>query len=146
MWENIPDDISPYLGFVYIVKNHSKLDSNGNPKFYIGQKKFWFKKTLPPLKGKTRKRKSLVESDWKVYTGSSEALNNDIKEGDVITKEILHLCETKWEMNYMEALEQFNRKVLLDSHSYNGIINIRLGNCPKDKIEKYKLITESLTM
>jgi hypothetical protein len=145
MWINTPEDIEPYLGFVYIIQNHSKLNSDGIPKFYIGQKKFWFKKTLPPLKGKTRKRKKLVESDWKEYTGSSELLNADIKNGDSITKTILYLCETKWSMNYCEMIEQVKRQVLLeDDLSYNGIINVRIGRCTIKNREKYKKITEDL--
>lgn len=143
-WINIPKSNDDYLGFVYIIENLSKINEEGIPKSYIGQKKFWFKKTLPPLKGKTRKRRKLVPSDWETYTGSSESLNADIKAGDIISKRILYLCETKWEMNYLEALEQFKRQVLLCSNSYNGIINIRLGNCPESKKEKYKLLTENI--
>ena len=138
MWKNIPDNIEDYLGFVYIINNKDKK------KWYVGQKKFWFKRTLPPLKGKKRKRRKLVESDWKEYTGSSESLNADILTGDKIEKTILHLCETKWEMNYMEALEQFQRKALLEEKSYNGIINIRLGKCPEKRKEDYKIITENI--
>ena len=138
MWNNTPINIEDYLGFVYIIENESKK------KWYIGQKKFWFKKTLPPLKGKIRKRKKLVESDWLDYTGSSDALNADIASGDTISKTIIHLCETKWEMNYLEALEQFHRQALLTEESYNGIINIRLGNCPQKKKEEYKIITENI--
>ena len=55
-----------YVGFVYVITDKS------NGKMYVGKKGFWSKKTLPPLKGKTRKRRSLVESDWQKYYGSSE--------------------------------------------------------------------------
>ena len=58
MWKNKPKNIDDYLGFVYVIENTT------NKKWYVGQKKFWFKKTLPPLKGKKRKRRSLVKSDW----------------------------------------------------------------------------------
>jgi len=138
MWINTPESIDTHLGFVYIIEN------NSNGKWYVGQKKFWFKKTLPPLKGKKRKRRSFVESDWVKYTGSSEALNADIANGDEITKTIIHLCEAKWDMNYLEALEQFQRNALLTTESYNGIINIRLGNCPERKREEYTIITENI--
>lgn len=134
MWNNIPEnlDISKYVGFVYLIENKS------NNRFYIGQKKFWENRTLPPLKGKSKKRKTKKESKWKEYTGSSESLNKDIENGDKIEKKIIHLCETKWEMNFLEALEQIKRNVLLDDTSYNGIINIRLGKCPIAVKEKYK--------
>ena len=135
MWKNIPKDINDYLGFVYIIENNSKLGDDGKPRFYIGQKKFWFKKTLPPLKGKKRKRRSLVESDWLTYTGSSNSLNEDISSGDHITKTILHLCEDKWSMNFIEMVEQVARGVLLTENSYNGIISTRINKCPKGIIK-----------
>lgn len=139
MWNNVPENIEDYLGFVYIIENKTK-----NGKFYVGQKKFWFKKTLPPLKGKKRKRRSLVESDWKTYTGSSNGLNEDIESGDEIVKTILHLCESKFEMNYLETLEQFVRGALLKEECYNGIINVRIGKCPKDFKEKAMVISENV--
>ena len=43
------------------------------------------------------------------------------------TREILYLCKTRGETNYMEAYFQFKEDVLLRDDNYNGIINIRLG-------------------
>lgn len=133
MWINSPESIEEYEGFVYLIKNKTKN------KYYIGQKKFWNKRTLPPLKGKTRKRKKLVESDWINYTGSSEELNKDILNGDIIEKIILKLCKSKWEMNYFEAKFQFENDVLFKEEYYNGIINLRIAKPPKELLQEYVL-------
>lgn len=130
MWENEPNNIEDYEGFVYIIETeHNKK--------YLGQKKFWFKRTLPPLKGKKHKRRILKESDWRSYTGSSNELNEDIKNGVKYTKTILHLCKTKWEMNYLELKEQIDRNVLFKEDYYNGIIQVRIGKPSKQILEQY---------
>ncbi len=132
MWINTPENIEDYVGFVYLITNITKN------KYYIGQKKFWSKRTLPPLKGKTRKRKKIVESDWIKYTGSSEELNKDILAGDEIKKEIIRVCKSKWEMNYYEIKEQIDRDVLFKECYYNGIVNVRIARPPKLLIEEYE--------
>jgi hypothetical protein len=108
---------------VYIITNLT------NNKKYIGKKLAKFKKTRPPLKGKKRKRKSLVESDWQTYWGSSEHLLADIKEigPENFSREILYFCTTRGQLSYLEAKEQFDREVLLTDEYYNGIINVRIG-------------------
>jgi hypothetical protein len=55
------DMIGDYVGFVYIITDLT------NNKMYVGKKLFESKRTLPPLKGKTRKRKVTKESDWMSY-------------------------------------------------------------------------------
>jgi hypothetical protein len=111
-----------YQGFVYLITDKS------NNKMYIGKKGFWSKKTLPPLKGKTRKRRSVVESDWQNYYGSSDMVKQLLLEHgpENFHREILYLCRTKGEMGYLEAKEQFTRNVLLDDNYYNGIINCKI--------------------
>lgn len=111
-----------YVGFVYVITDKS------NGKMYVGKKGFWSKKTLPPLKGKTRKRRSLVESDWQKYYGSSEMVKELLENygEENFHREILYLCKSKSEMGYLEAKEQFDRNVLLDDSYYNGIINCRI--------------------
>lgn len=95
---------------------------------YVGKKTFWSRKTLPPLKGKTRKRRSIVESDWKTYYGSSDLVKQLLVEhGEQnFHREILFFCRSKGEMGFLEAKEQFARNVLLDDRYYNGIINCRV--------------------
>jgi hypothetical protein len=89
---------------------------------YIGKKGFFSKVTKPPLKGKKRKRRSFKESDWKKYCGSSEAVKMLVEENglDHFDREILYLCKTKGELNYMELREQILREVLLKPDEYHN--------------------------
>lgn len=114
---------SEYIGFVYLITNCA------NGRKYVGKKLAKFKKTRPPLKGKKNKRRTEVESDWKDYWGSSDHLNEDVKTlgPENFTREILYLCTSKAEMSYLEAREQFERRVLETDDYYNGIINVRVG-------------------
>jgi hypothetical protein len=112
-----------YEGFVYLITNKTT-----NCK-YIGKKLAKFKTTKPPLKGKKNKRRGTKESDWKDYWGSSDRLNADVKKlgKDNFTREILYFCKSRGEMSYLEAREQFERRVLETDEYYNGIINVRVG-------------------
>jgi len=110
-------------GFVYLITNLT------NDKKYIGKKLARFKKTKPPLKGKKNKRRSTIESDWRDYWGSSDRLNEDVAllGPSNFTREILYYCTSRSELSYLEAREQFDRKVLETDEYYNGIINVRVG-------------------
>ena len=83
-----------------------------------------------PLKGKKNKRRSTKESDWRTYWGSSEHLLADVEKlgEDKFTREILHYCQSRGMLSYLEAKEQFDREVLLSDDYYNGIINVRVGS------------------
>ena len=107
----IPDE---YEGFVYLITNLT------NNQKYIGKKLAKFKTTKPPLKGKKNKRRGYKESDWKTYYGSSDRLNADVAElGEKhFTREILYLCKGRGEMSYIEAREQFDRRVLETDEYY----------------------------
>jgi hypothetical protein len=109
--------------FVYLITN---LTNNMK---YVGKKLAKFKKTKPPLKGKKNKRRSTVESDWRDYWGSSDRLNADVEllGKDKFTREILHICPSRGIASYLEAREQFERRVLETDDYYNGIINVRVG-------------------
>ncbi len=93
------------------------------------KKFFWNQRMLPKTKTRKRRKKVLVESDWRTYYGSNNHLNEDVeKQGaEMFHREILHMCKTKGECSYLEAKEQFDREVLLTDDYYNGIIQIRLG-------------------
>jgi hypothetical protein len=112
----------------------------------LGKKQFWSNLTLKPLKGKTRNRKVKKESDWKKYYGSSKDLQNELAlhGPENFKRTILHLCESKWTMAYMETLEQLRHAVLLNNEYHNGIIHVRIGKCPEALKEKYKNITNSI--
>ncbi len=114
------DQVEGYVGFVYLITNMV------TDKKYIGKKLFKFKKAYQ--KNKKRKKK-LVDSDWKTYYGSNAELLEDVKEyGDHnFNREILHLCKTKGTCNYYEAYEQFVRNVLLKDDYYNGWIAVKVG-------------------
>ena len=118
--EEIPEGI---IGFVYLITNLT------TGRKYIGKKLAQFKRTKPPLKGKKRKRKTTVESDWRDYWGSSESLQADVAAlgPEQFTREIIYYCKSKAELSYLEAKEQFDRCVLETDDYYNGIINVRVG-------------------
>ena len=125
--ESIPDE---YEGFVYLITNLT------NNRKYVGKKLARFKTTKPPLKGKKNKRRGFKESDWQTYWGSSDRLNEDIATlgEDKFSREILYFCKSRAEMSYIEAREQFDRRVLETDEYYNGIINVRVGG--SDKLRK----------
>ena len=116
------EELKLWVGFVYEIKD------NTNEKLYIGEKGFWSTRRLAPLKGKTRKRKVVKESDWMKYYGSNEELKllveNDGPER--FSREILRLCETKGLMSYFEAKEQFDREVLFRDEYYNQFIGVKI--------------------
>jgi hypothetical protein len=125
-----------YIGFVYIITNKTTGQK------YIGKKLAQFKRIKPPLKGKKLKRRSVVESDWREYYGSSDRLNADVQTlgPENFTREILYLCKSKAELSYLEAREQFERRVLETDDYYNGIINVRVGG---SNILRQRLLEQS---
>ena len=118
--EELPEDCE---AFVYLITNTT------NNRKYVGKKLAKFKKTRPPLKGRINKRRSKVESDWRDYWGSSDQLQEDVNQigEDKFTREILYYCPSRGVASYLEAREQFERRVLEKDEYYNGIINVRVG-------------------
>ena len=116
----LPDDCE---AFVYLITNLT------NNKKYVGKKLAKFKTTKPPLKGRKNKRRGKKESDWRTYWGSSDHLNADVLElgEDKFHREILYYCPSRGVASYLEAREQFERRVLETDDYYNGIINVRVG-------------------
>jgi hypothetical protein len=116
------------VGFVYIITN------TVSGRMYVGKKLARFKTTRYKMhtqkNGKKIRKKirGAVASDWQEYYGSSDQLNRDVAllGRDRFQREILYYCRSKAECNYIEAREQFARKVLESDQYYNGHIRVRV--------------------
>jgi len=121
----LPEDC---IGFVYLITN------NFSGRKYIGKKLAKFSKTTyktVKLKNGTKKKKKIrskIDSDWQEYYGSSPELTKDVVAlgAENFTREILFYCKSKSECSYIEAREQFARKVLETNDYYNGHIQVRV--------------------
>jgi hypothetical protein len=130
IYKNEPVDQLPAdcVGFVYLITNAV------SGRMYVGKKLARFKTTryrMHTQKNGRRVRKKIrgvVDSDWQDYYGSSDQLNRDIAAlgKDRFRREILHYCWSKAELNYVEAREQFSRRVLESDLYYNGHIRVRV--------------------
>jgi len=130
LFENTPQETLPEdcVGFVYLITN------NLSGRMYIGKKLAKFSKTtyrVVKLKNGKKKKKKIrgkIDSDWKTYYGSSPELQRDVDAlgAENFTREILYFCKSKAECSYIEAREQFARRVLESTDYYNGIINCRI--------------------
>lgn len=111
--------IGDYVGFVYLITNLS------DGRKYIGKKLFKFRRTKQ-VSGK--KKRISISSDWQTYFGSSDKLNEDVLNlgQDNFSREILFLCKSKGECNYLEAKEQFLRNVLETDDYYNSWISVKV--------------------
>ena len=127
--------------FVYLITNIT------NDMKYVGKKLAKFKTTKPPLKGKKNKRRGTKESDWKDYWGSSDKLQEDVAQlgEEKFTRKILHYCPSRGIASYLEAREQFERRVLEKDDYYNGIINVRIGSSKilKEHLKNIKVEKQS---
>ena len=130
----LPEDC---VGFVYLITN--KLTGRK----YIGKKLAKFSKTtykVVKLKNGNKKKKKIrskIDSDWQLYYGSSPELNKDIEllGTENFSREILYYCKSKSECSYIEAREQFARRVLESDDYYNGHIQVRVhGSHIKNKL------------
>lgn len=123
--EQLPEDC---VGFVYLITNIT------TGRKYVGKKLAKFSKTTYKTvkqKNGIKKKKKIrtkVDSDWQEYYGSNIELNKDVEllGRDLFVREILHYCNSKAVCSYIEAREQFDRKVLESASYYNGQISVRV--------------------
>ena len=107
--------IGDYVGFVYVITDLV------NRKKYVGKKLFKSTRRLAPLKGKTRKRKVVKESDWQDYFGSSEEVKM------LVEKEVENLFIEKFyiyvtvKVNYLIS-KQKNSSIVM----YYCLMNITM--------------------
>lgn len=99
-----PDD---WFGFIYRI---TELDTGRE---YIGKKQFT-KLKRKKVKGRKNRKHVRSDSDWKTYTGSSNELNDAIKQNgkDRYKFEIISLHKTKGSLAYAEVRRQIVENVL----------------------------------
>ena len=128
-FEPTPEQLTPAcVGFVYLITN------TVTGRMYIGKKLAKFAKTsykVVKLKNGTKKKKKIrskIDSDWQDYYGSSDELCKDVVQlgQENFRREILFYCTSKAETSYIEAREQFTRRVLESDEYYNGQISVRV--------------------
>jgi hypothetical protein len=116
------------VGFVYVIRDTK------NNRAYLGKKSFFLKKTKV-VKGMKKRQK--VSSNWPEYFGSNDELvaQLELHGEEFFEREILHLCPSLGTLSYLEAREQFERRVLEDDYWYNSWIMIRTRRSHIGKLE-----------
>lgn len=115
------DQSEGYVGFVYLIENLA------SSRKYVG-KKLFSSTRRKKIKGKTRRKKTVKQSDWQDYFGSNKELLEDVKKyGETnFRRTILHLCKTKGTCTYLEMKEQILHDALLSDDFYNEQIYVRV--------------------
>lgn len=106
-WIGLPDDLTGYEGFVYLITNKQTGQK------YVGRKYLWSRTTVKQV-GKKRRKKVVKHANWQTYKSSCEDILREIATSgaDHLEFRILHLCKTRAETNFLETQEQFDRRVL----------------------------------
>lgn len=113
------EDIGDAFGFIYRITNLT------NNRKYIG-KKLFTKAGRKQVKGKVKKIRK--QSDWLSYYGSNDELKKDVKElgAENFKREILYLCNSRSECNYLETYEIFMNDALLKEEYYNSWVTCKI--------------------
>ena len=123
------------FAFVYLIHNPSTNKS------YIGKKQFFTKKitqktiTLPNGSKSIKKKKLIIESDWKSYNGSNSILIEHAKI-HILQKSILHICYSKSHASYLELKEQMIRDAILSPLYYNDWVSAKIT---RKHMQKFQL-------
>jgi len=136
-------DPSQWFGFIYRI---SEIDTGRE---YLGKKQFFMMRRVA-VKGRKNKKITYKESDWKKYTGSCIALNEQIKiKGMKNYKfEILSLHKTKASLYYAEVKAQIMEDVMRvrmadgTKKFYNGQIGAVKFNVPSELLEEIEYNTK----
>jgi len=137
MWsfrdELFTEVIDGFESFVYIIERLNTLECPDSPVYYIGKKSFYSKK-------KVSGKRTIEESDWWDYYGSSEWLQQDIERfgKKSFKRTILHLCRTKGDAGYLELKEQIERNVLHIDDNYKLYYNKNVLGIYRMEPEMYK--------
>ena len=115
------DQSEGYVGFVYLIENHV------NGRKYVG-KKLFSSVRRKKVKGKTRRKKTVKQSDWLSYYGSNKELLEDVKKyGESnFRRTILHLCRSKGTCNYLETKEIILHGALESDQFYNDWVYVKV--------------------
>ena len=99
----MPEDV---VGFVYLITNMT------NGRMYIGKKLARFKRSRPPLTGRTNTRRYKVASDCQDYYGSSDDLTISVTMlgNDKFTRKRVLDYQSKAELSYEHALEHMHHQ------------------------------------
>jgi hypothetical protein len=136
----LPDD---KVGFVYLITNLV------TGRRYIGKKLSKFSrvkyKMVVQKNGIKKKKKirSKIDSDWMEYWSSSPEVKADVAAlgTDKFRREILYYCDSKGQLSYVEAREQFARRALENPTDwYNGIIQCRIHRSHVDNVPPLKML------
>lgn len=106
-WRNVPENIDEYEGFVYLIVN-----TVTNQK-YIGRK-YLKQRITKKVKGSSRRKHVILESDWKTYKSSSHDVLADINTYGIDKFEffIIECYKTRSETIYCEVEFQIKNDVL----------------------------------
>jgi hypothetical protein len=122
----LPED---KVGFIYLITNLV------TGRRYIGKKLSKFSRVKYKMitqKNGVKKRKKIrskIDSDWQTYWSSSPEVQADVNAlgENKFRREILYFADSKGSLSYLEAREQFHRRVLENPQDwYNGIIQCRI--------------------
>lgn len=133
--EDIPEEHRNSYGFIYNIVSESGREYIGSKVLkhsvnrIVGKRELLKKgkKAFRKRKSKTGKKKGEwiyyedlnKESDWVTYTGSSDELNKDIKNGVEVTKYILEFVEKKGHLLYRETKNIMCTNALEEEKFYN---------------------------
>jgi hypothetical protein len=136
------------FGFVYCITN------TNTGKKYLGRKQFTSTRRKPLTKTQKkagRVKRTVIKSDsgWGSYTGSNTLLNEDIKNKgiNIFLFEILVVCYTKGQCNYIEETLQHKYNVVWDDNYYNDAVGSgkwMTVKLPESVKEQIKIIDKTL--